>query len=211
MKLKIYPRDNSPPTIKIKNQKQLKPKIKMKKLFKTLFVANLLLTITSNAQITEENWLVGGSASFGKSSSKSEGGFTQSSTGLRIEPNIGYFVKNKFALGLSASFGYSKTDGGVSTIGYGGGPFVRYYFLKPEKIVNILAEAKYSIGTSKTQGIDESTFGTSYNFKAGPVIFFNSSVALEMTLNYDTVKSDQTIFNDLTFALGFQIHLENNN
>ncbi len=210
MKLKIYPRDNSLPTFKIKNQKQFKPKIKMKKLFKTLFIASLLLTITSNAQITEENWLVGGSASFGRSSSNSEGGFTQSSSALNINPNIGYFLKNNLALGLQASFGYSKTDGGVSGIGYGGGPFVRYYFLKPEKIVNILAEAKYSIGTSKTQGIDESTFGSAYNFKAGPVIFFNSSAALEMTLNYNTSKLEQTVFNDLTFAIGFQIHLENN-
>ncbi len=182
----------------------------MKKLFKTLFIATLLFTLITNAQITQENWLVGGDASFISSSVTTENGFKQSGTGVRIAPNIGYFIKDKFAVGLKTSFGYSKSDAG-SGIGFGGGPFVRYYLLKPEKIVNILMEADYRFGTSKLQGNNDSTNSSSYNLKAGPVIYFNSSVGLELTLNYFSTKLDKTVFNDFSFAIGFQIHLENNN
>ncbi len=208
MKLKIYPRDNSPPKTENNYYKQLKPKHKMKKLFKTLFIATLLFTMTANAQITEGNWMVGGNASFANSSAKTEDGFTQSSTGIRIAPNIGYFITDKFALGLKTSLGYSKSDGG-SGIGYGGGPFARYYFLNPERIVNLFAEADYRFGTTKSQGTD-STSSSSYSFKAGPAIFFNSSAALELALYYNSSTLDKTVFNDYGLSIGFQIHLENN-
>ena len=181
----------------------------MKKLFKTLFIATLLFTLTANSQITKGNWLVGGDASFGNSSAKTEDGFKQSSTGIRILPNIGYFITDKFALGLRTSLGYSKTGENPSVIGYGAGPFARYYFLNTERIVNLFAEADYRFGSSKSQGL-VSTSSSSYSFKAGPAIFFTSSVALELALYYNSSTLDKTVFNDYGLSIGFQIHLENN-
>jgi hypothetical protein len=178
------------------------------KRIKLLCVGTLLFTISVNAQITKGNWMVGGDASFNNSkviNDKDE--IIGSGNGIRIFPNIGYFLIDKFAVGINGNFNYGKTNGSPSSIGYGGGPFARYYFLKPEKTVNVFAEANYNYYTSKTQGFD-STNGSSYRFKAGPVIYFNSSVGLELTLNDSTEKFSNYTSKYFTVGFGFQIHLE---
>ena len=108
--------------------------------------------------------------------------------GFRIYPNIGYFFIDKMAGGFKLGFNYGKTEGNSSMVGYGLGPFVRYYFLNPDKRVNVFAEANYNYYISKTQNFD-ATKGYNYNFKAGPEIFFNSSVGLEVTINYSSSNS----------------------
>lgn len=178
------------------------------KLIKLLFIVALLFTGVTNAQITKGNWMVGGDASFFNSKVEDANGQTLgSSNGVRINPNIGYFLFTKFAAGINGNFNYGNVSGGSSNTGFGGGPFVRYYFLKPEKIVNLFAEANYNYYNSYSQG-NSTTNSSSYRFKAGPVIYFNSSVGLELTLNYGSYKSDNGTSNDFNVALGFQIHLE---
>ncbi len=175
---------------------------------KLLFIATLFFTVAANAQITKGNWMVGGDASFFNSNVKDENGQTLgSSNGIRIYPNIGYFFLTKFVAGINGNFNYGKPSGGSSNTGFGGGPFVRYYFLKPEQRVNVLVEANYNYFISKTQGFDSAN-GSSYRFKTGPVIYFNSSVGLELTLNYGSSKFNSNTSNDFNIALGFQIHLE---
>lgn len=180
------------------------------KSIKTLLIVSILLTTVSNAQITKSNWMVGGTAIFTNSKSlDKDGEITGSGNGIQVNPNIGYFVYDKFAIGLSASFGYGKTSGAPSNTSYGASPFVRYYFLKPEKLINILAEASYGYSISKIQGNSDSFDSRGYRLKAGPVLYFNSSVGLEFTLNYNSSNSDGNTYNYFQAGFGFQIHLKN--
>lgn len=178
------------------------------KTIKLFFIATILFTISANSQITKGNWMVGGDASYNNSKVfDTNNEIIGSGNSIRIFPNIGYFIIDKFALGLNGNFNYGKSNGSPSNVGYGGGPFARYYFLKPEKRINLLAEANYNYYSSKTQGFDSSN-GSNYRFKAGPVIYFNSSVGLEMSLNYISEKSSNFTSKYFTVGFGFQIHLE---
>ncbi|MFD0990368.1 hypothetical protein ACFQ1R_09690 [Mariniflexile jejuense] len=166
------------------------------------------IATTLNAQITQGNWMVGGSGNFYNSEIKGENGESLgSSHGIGLYPNIGYFFTNQFAGGLNANFNYGKPSGGPSNIGFGMGPFIRYYFLNPEKRINVFADANYNYYYSKTKNFSVSN-GRNYRFKAGPVIYFNSSVGLELTLDYSSTEFDTHTSNDFRFALGLQIHLE---
>lgn len=173
-----------------------------------LLITAILFTITTNAQITKGNWMVGGDASYTNSKViNANDKIIGSGNSIRVFPNIGYFIIDKFSLGINGNFNYGKSNGSPSNIGFGVGPFARYYFLKSEKRINLLTEVNYNYYTSKTQGFN-STNSTSYRFKAGPVIYFNSSVGLELTLNYGSNKFDTYTSNTFQIGLGFQIHLE---
>ncbi len=178
------------------------------KTIKLFLIATLLFSGITNAQITKGNWMVGGNAFFDNTNSKdSNGNETQSSTQVVIQPNIGYFIYDNFSTGLSTSLNYSKTKGNSSSnSGFGVGPFVRYYFLKPEKIINVLIEANYYYG----KDFNQPDFNTSYGFKAGPVIYFNSSVGLELLAKYEHTfySSDSYSSNRFQIGLGLQINLE---
>lgn len=64
---------------------------------KTLFLSILFITsLTLNAQITKNNWMMGGDISFSYTESKSDiGGKTFTMKG---SPNIGYFFLTKLRL-----------------------------------------------------------------------------------------------------------------
>lgn len=135
-------------------------------------------------------------------------------TGFEFNPNIGYFFADKFVAGLEARVDFANSHGpDNSNWALGGGPFARYYFLKPEKLVNIFSEANFSYSSGISE-MNKHRNSTSYGLSAGSVLFFNSSVGLEFSLNYtDTVsRSDisyDTNFKNFFLALGFQIHLKN--
>lgn len=179
------------------------------KTIKLLIIATILFTINANSQITKGNWMVGGSGSYNNTTVKDKNGTNSvvKGYGFWIRPNIGYFFANNFAGGAKLSFSYGNQKDGYSNVSYGLGPFVRYYFLKPEKIVNVFAEANYNYYISKTQNFN-STNSYNYNFKAGPEIFFNSSVGLELTLNYSISNFNTYTSNLFSVEVGFQIHLE---
>ncbi len=174
------------------------------KFLRVLSVALLFAGTISQAQITKGNWMVGGSGSFFSGHLKSETD-NLNFYGFDLRPNVGYFIADKFGVGLTPLLTYSKTEGGSSVTNYGIGPYVRYYLLKPDKIVNVLTQVGYSyVGTSNSN-----KNSTAVDFKAGPVIYFNSSVAFEMTLNYNINNlSSDTRYNIFSVGMGFQIHLE---
>ncbi len=180
---------------------------------KYLIISLLFLAVKTNAQITRGNWLVGGTGNF----SSYENTFSNNGTevinkgiGINISPNVGYFFVDKFVAGTNISIGYSKIKNYEDNFGYGIGPFARYYLLKEDKQINFLVQASYTFSASS--GDSKSKY-SGYGFKAGPVIFFNSSVALEITLDYNTAKlipnslADSS-YKNLQIGLGFQIHLE---
>jgi Outer membrane protein beta-barrel domain len=168
-------------------------------------IAVLFIAFASNAQITKGNWMMGGSASFGNSKT-TIGEISGESTGFGLSPNVGYFIIDKLAIGTSGQFSYSFPSGNQRTIhSYTISPFVRYYFLEKEKQINIFSEAGYEImrisnGDSKSDKL---------HLKAGAVFFLNSSVGLEVALNYSNQKTnDNYQVRNIYLGVGFQIHLE---
>jgi outer membrane protein len=179
------------------------------KTIKLLFVATVLFSLTSNAQITKGNWMVGGDGSFSANKSSDD----STSNILNLSPNIGYFILNKASIGAKFNYYVSTSkyqDTKTRTENTDIGPFIRYYFLKEEKRTNLFLETSYNFSLSKEN--KNTVFAT----KAGLAIFLNSSVAIETSLKYSRNKYK---YNDLipesstdgfTIGIGFQIHLEKN-
>jgi hypothetical protein len=177
----------------------------MKKIELSLFFC--LITTLSFSQITKGNWLVGGTGRFSTQSEKLNNSDVNSLL-IQLSPNLGYFFANKVAVGLKPEFSYTqfKYSGTENhAIALGVGPFVRYYLLPTDNRINILTEGSYEY-LSDLNGYHQNIFTAT----AGPVIYFNSSVGLEATLNYETFKSGSGKTSAKTFflAVGFQIHLE---
>lgn len=178
--------------------------------------------LTAQSQLTEGIWLVGGTGSFSSTQNTySSSAATQSSevVNLNLSPNIGYFLLDKFAIGIRPSFAKIKSH--ITSVNGGNtnenrldfGPFARYYFLEAEKQFNILTDASYQYGFywfTPTKG-HRNTFSAS----AGSVVFFNSSVGLELLIGYYWRKEEindafKTINeeNGLQMTIGFQFNLE---
>ena len=179
------------------------------KILKFFAVATLLCTFSAQSQITKGNWLVGGDGTvyYSKASNK-EGNKLAASGGFNINPNIGYFLYDQFAAGLLLRIGANYPEGeSPSSLGYGVEPFVRYYLFPPEKQINVFLGGSFGYSWSKSQG-QSASHNQIYNFEAGPAIFFNSSVAIEITANYEIARLPSYVNNRVYIALGFQIHLE---
>lgn len=175
------------------------------KINKILFIATLFVAINSNAQINKGNWMMGGTGSFGNFKT-TDGESNSESTTIAISPNIGYFFIDKLSIGIAGQFNYTFPKGDSKTISSNNiSPFIRYYFLEKEKQINFFSEARYEIIRMSNSDFKADTF----LIKAGTVFFVNSSVGIEVALNYSTQKSNQNFENRAIYLnVGFQIHLE---
>lgn len=177
----------------------------MKKTF--LFLISIGLFFISKAQITKGDWLVGGSGTISRQQEKISGSDVKN-TSIELAPNLGYFIADKFSLGLKPGFGYMNLKTNAyhdQATSWAVGPFVRYYFLPVENRTNLFAETAYQYSSS-SKGAPEDLL----LFSGGPVIYFNSSVGLELTGNYKIFRSHNTETSAKTFfiAIGLQVHLE---
>ena len=184
----------------------------MKKLFIKLTLSTIfLMSFESYSQITEGNWMLGGSGSFRTFNRENlETRNNSRYTFLEISPNVGYFLKDKFVIGAKPTFYYNPFEGAYN-LGYGIGPFVKYYFLKPEKILNVFAESSYSfIENHNSNNVTYNKSSTrTFEIGAGTVIFFNNSVGLELGIKYKNSNINSlAIENGIQVNLGFQVHLE---
>ena len=199
-----------------------------------LITVSIFFILNSQGQITKGNWLVGGNMTFSNTksiSTTSLGVGSYTSINLGISPNIGYFLLDKFALGLKPSFTHQKFFGGevinngVAVASYGVsnmdwfdiGPFVRYYFLPVEKNINIFSEINYKYGIANLHpGKGDRN---SYSIYVGPVVYFNSSVGIEFSVGYNSSRETLYGLNSSTddvslknkrieMGIGLQIHLE---
>ena len=166
----------------------------------------------ANAQLTKGNWLVGGSG-YLSSQSQNQRGQNVKGSNLRLSPNLGYFIADKFAAGARISFEHNTLKYlGVSqkTTTVSIGPFLRYYLLNVEKKINIFTEGSYLYSHTSSNTSSNTDSDNKFRVSAGPIIYFNSSVGLEFSLNYELYNSSVTDTEVKTFFLGigFQIHLE---
>jgi hypothetical protein len=179
-----------------------------------LILSFVLLVNLMSAQIDKGNWMVGGSGfiqNYKVEYTSNNTTQNQSVFALQISPNIGFFILDKFAVGGLLTFNFNNPSGSNnSSQGYGIAPFTRYYFLQTDKPINFFAQASFEYSEGRTNNTASiKNFSRGYAFKAGPAIYFNSSVALEVTLNYSSSKNSDNIKGTLFGAgVGLQIHLE---
>jgi hypothetical protein len=180
----------------------------MKKSILFIITASFIFN-NANSQITKGYWLISGNANFSTLKSSSAASLQFKQTDIQISSGVGYFPIDKFAIGLRPSFTYGNNsiNAGSAKI-FGIGPFLRYYFLKPEKVFNVFTEANYSYQSIVGQGSGQKS--NTFSFLAGPVLYFNTSVGLEFTMGYSTTKivGFTGSNNKMQFGIGFQFHLE---
>lgn len=193
----------------------------MKRFF--YFACLLLMANTTFAQLDKNTWLVGGSGSFYLSKrdyvsyvSPTLNGYSNE-LNLTMSPNIGYFLIDKFAIGLRPYFSWGKgestsANGTISTSDskrYGIGPFARYYFLDKDKRYNILADISYQLGE---WNLGNKGRLTNFSVSTGTVVYFNTSVGIEFLLGYSSQSEElgglsKNSSKGFNASIGFQIHL----
>lgn len=209
-------RDNSPPQTIIFKKKIMKLTL--------LCITILICSGNSFAQLNKGNWLVGGMGNFTSTKNYITNPVFSTTANvifLKISPNIGYFFIDKLSMGIKPGFTWNKTE--VLPINGGGGwsntkrfeigPFVRYYFLNADNPYNILADLSYQFGTARNKPENGSI--NTFSISAGPVIYFNTSVGLEVLIGY--YEKNEKFKNSVSYSsgqkglqvgVGFQFHLE---
>jgi hypothetical protein len=185
------------------------------------FISVLLNSILCCGQIVKHNWLVGGNLNYSSYETNENGVVAYKAKRLEGTANVGYFLLNKVASGLQVNdvFGksyYKEPNGNFSGVAQNKisfGPFARYYFLNLSNRVNLIGEGSFCYGvftTSPTQGANNSQNSFQYSFFGGPVVFLNSSVAMELMLGFTRDKSlDKDVFaNTIKVKVGFQFYFE---
>jgi hypothetical protein len=189
-------------------------------------ISIISFSLTAKSQLDKGIWLAGGSGtlySYNQTYSSPSNNTTSKYTNIELSASIGYFAIDKLVLGLRPSFSSFKgevtSQGGLITNSkkYSIGPFARYYFLNTDKHYNILTDISYQFGVNKN-ALPPKEHGklNSFSVMAGPEIFFNSSVGLEILLGYSIKEESingQTGYQDnrkgFQVSVGLQIHLEN--
>jgi hypothetical protein len=186
-----------------------------------LSIPILIVAFTSNSQQTKRTWLVGGTGGFSSmKNTYSSNTYYQSSDviDIKISPNIGFFIMDKFGLGIRASFSKYKAEvttpgGGFTNVNrFELGPFARYYFLEKESQYNLLSEVCYQYGIYRFKP-DKGNINT-FSVLAGPVVYFNTVVGLEFLIGYykrteDVNNSFKTGQKGFQITIGLQVHLQN--
>ena len=192
--------------------------------FYTLLLLSFVLTSYSFGQLDKGTFLLGGNGSFYKYDGKFNAvnnNNTSKATDIKINASVGYFLIDKFVLGLRPSFNFmkAKLDGTSATFGSATqfivGPFSRYYFLDKDKQFNILLDAAYLFGTN-SYPFDNTGKGVinELSISAGLEAFFNTTVGVEFLVGYKSKYEDikgiagySDKKNGLNVSIGFQIHL----
>jgi hypothetical protein len=178
---------------------------------KLVLISFIILSMTANSQITKNNWLVGGNGRLALQE-QTLNSFDVKGLNINLSPNVGYFFIDKLAGGIRTRLAFDKVEfnGGVTkTTQTGIGPFFRYYFLEQLNRVNLFSETAYQYTHNSGNNVTSNSSNT-FTFSVGPAIYFNSSVGIELTANYEIFSNKSTNTSAKTFflALGFQIHLE---
>ena len=180
-----------------------------------LFIVTIIFfTINAKSQIEQGHWMVGGSGSYSIQTQNINGVTLQSSV-LKISPNVGYFLLNRFCAGVNlGTIIYNTKDKGpvaytaIDSKYYLISPFVRYYFFSADKPYNLFSQLAYIHQSDKVNILSGSN-DNGMAFSGGCEFFFNASVGIELSANYQFINSNN-LPNTNTFfiGIGFQIHLE---
>jgi len=171
---------------------------------KKLLLSTLLITtvLFSNAQISQNNWMLGGSFAY---SSSEVMDFTTKTT--LFSPNVGYFFADRFAGGIKGNLSALKMEDEDVMSSSLFGPYVRYYLLKNDSDFNLHFDGSYMFGATKAAG--ETFNQNGYELAVTPMVFLNKHTALELRVSYGSIKTEDETERANTFGMGvgFQIHL----
>ncbi len=190
---------------------------------KPFVILCLLITCSfaANSQISKGYWLLGGGGQFYSYISRHTSTVYNSEykyTKIDLSSNVGFFVKDRLAIGIRPAFSSNKGEsipGGIRTNiqRYWIGPFMRYYFLKPRKQVNILTDISYQYGILDVDDPGKLNKLNQFSAMVGPAVYLNNSVGIEFLLGYSSSMEEwegiQKLSTEgLQIRLGFQIHLK---
>jgi hypothetical protein len=198
--------------------------------FHLLFTLTLLITINGYSQLNKKIWLVGGTGSYNSytsiyTSTIPDESMTLYINDIKVSAKVGYFVTDKLVFGITPTYSYEKAKESNNTLFsnrnmFSAGPFARYYFLNKNKPFNLLTEinSQFSFLSSGKISKEKSSV-RDFSILVGPEIFFNPTVGIEILLGYKLSKEiKKNTDNPYTMkqkgfqvAVGFQIHLKNNN
>lgn len=183
----------------------------MKKI--TLAVLGICCLTAAFTQINAHQWLVGGKGKLSFTSQDYLNDKIKEST-FRLSPNIGYFPKDKWAIGINLDFESSTYEfPGNNKEKYneiGAGIFSRYYFLDKIRKTNIFVDGGYNIGGYKYDTDDERTNYNKFMLGLAAAFFINQHVAFELGIDYSSRKweDENERINRFGLCGGFQIHLD---
>jgi hypothetical protein len=197
----------------------------MKKLKTLLFI---FAPLSLFAQISKNQWLVGGGALAQYSENNLN---SNKEVDVRVPSQIGYFVADKFAMGVRGQYHFNMTKSDYFTGNnyyyyyyksvrqyqkeFSVGPFIRYYFLPTQNRFNLFLDLSYGYGKS-TSKIDLNYGPIEYkrqtnilNVNIAPVFIINKHLSTELMIAYFLQKEQgaKTLYTDFLVGLGFQIHL----
>ena len=160
-----------------------------------------LISLGVVAQIPKGTTMVGGTLGFitGKENSQ-----------FNLDPNVGFFVANNFALGGFLS--YSQRNLGDTRItDFGFGPFARYYFGTTSTKPFFVTEFDFLTAKTRTGEVRTSTNGYGFLIGLGFAAFINDVVAIEgiTGYNYSNYKNSEGS-GGFAMRFGFQIYLNKN-
>lgn len=170
---------------------------KMKKLFLTV-IAGLGFTMLASAQSTDKGTVVlGGNVSYNYEKVVDLDGNQQS---YSILPNIGYFVKDNFALGLGLGYAGISQENAADRKSIAGGfivsPYARYY--KGDGPVKFFGQLSVPMAWANSK-IDGNKVGTSENYGAtvspGIAFFPTEKIGVELSVRglyyeYSSIKHE---------------------
>ncbi|MEO5582996.1 MAG: hypothetical protein ABIR66_09900 [Saprospiraceae bacterium] len=154
----------------------------MNKIFYSILFVLLFLQGMS-AQTEKGTWLLGGNASYVRSSGVGI---------VSITPSVGYFLFKNLAAGAAINFLGAKSGSYFSV-----GPFGKYYFYGDER-GRLYIIAGLNIGGGKG-----SPFDAGFNLGGGYALFLNESISIDLGAHYDKIGANKGIF---TLGTGFQVH-----
>jgi hypothetical protein len=173
----------------------------------------IFMTTSIHAQIDKGYWLLAGSGSYSRHTVKKP--HTSIETLLVFTPRIGYFLIDNLASGLVVDWETYTVQSGVSMskqkiTQFKAGPFIRYYFLKTNTPLNLFAEGNISFGKFDQKNVHDADI-MQFMFAAGPVLYFNSSIALELSMGYRSMEIKSSTGSEkkqsVLFSIGFNVHL----
>ncbi len=176
---------------------------------KVLFLTVLALScsLITKAQIQRGNLMVGGDIADFRLNLNEGGYFT-----MRINPKVGFFIKDNLAIGPYVNLGLTTVKGGGTSVDYGVGAFGRYYL--NDTAINVVRHGRFFFeGNVGIEGNNPSggsnTNGLGLGIGPGFAYFITPNVGLETMLKYQGIVGfgSNPTSSTLDLSVGFQIYL----
>ncbi len=150
--------------------------IDMKKVLLTAAIA-VATVFAANAQ-----WYVGGAIGIQSNSEK----VGDPKFGINIAPEVGYYLSDKFDVGLDLTFGFSKSQADTKTTDFVFAPYARYSFLQFGKLEVIAKGQAYIDYTHSKTGSADGTGSTAFGLRVFPQVAYGlmDNIVLFTNLNF---------------------------